>query len=123
MALLQILLNRYKAKYGADPTSVLRVIAEDPITPAEAIIKVKDAYFNVQALNERASQLDKNPSLYNDIYIGELYIGGEGEVKFRPTDSTPIRSYPVDNDTKGALEIYTMPEKINLVKYLIIDTS
>lgn len=111
MALLQILLNRYKAKYGADPTSVLRVIAEDPITPAEAIIKVKDAYFNVQALNERASQLDKNPSLYNDIYIGELYIGGEGEVKFRPTDSTPIRSYPVDNDTKGALEIYTMPEK------------
>lgn len=111
MALLQILLNRYKAKYGADPTSVLRVIAEDPITPAEAIIKVKDAYFNAQALNERASQLDKNPSLYNDIYIGELYIGGEGEVKFRPTDSTPIRSYPVDNDTKGALEIYTMPEK------------
>lgn len=111
MALLQILLNRYKAKYGADPTSVLRIIAEDPITPAEAIIKVKDAYFNVQALNERASQLDKNPSLYNDIYVGELYIGGEGEVKFRPTDSTPIRSYPVDNDTKGALEIYTMPEK------------
>lgn len=111
MALLQILLNRYKAKYGADPTSVLRVIAEDPITPAEAIIKIKDAYFNVQALNERASQLDKNPSLYNDIYVGELYIGGEGEVKFRPTDGTPIRSYPVDNDTKGALEIYTMPEK------------
>lgn len=111
MALLQILNNRYKAKYGADPTSVLRVIAEDPITPAEAIIKIKDAYFNVQALNERASQLDKNPSLYNDIYVGELYIDGEGEVKFRPTDSTPIRSYPVDNDTKGALEIYAMPEK------------
>lgn len=111
MALLQILNNRYKAKYGADPTSVLRVIAEDPITPAEAIIKVKDAYFNVQALNERASQLDKNPSLYNDIYVGELYIDGEGEVKFRPTDSTPIRNYPVDNDTTGALEIYTMPEK------------
>ena len=111
MALLQILNNRYKAKYGADPTSVLRVIAEDPITPAEAIIKVKDDYFNVQALNERASQLDKNPSLYNDIYVGELYIDGEGEVKFRPTDSIPIRSYPVDNDTKGALEIYAMPEK------------
>lgn len=111
MALLQILNNRYKAKYGADPTSVLRVIAEDPITPAEAIIKVKDAYFNVQALNERASQLDKNPSLYNDIYVGELYIDGEGEVKFKPTDSTPIRNYPVDNDTKGALEIYAMPEK------------
>jgi hypothetical protein len=46
-ALLQILNNRYLAKYGADPTSVLRIIAEDPITPAEAIIKVKDAFFNV----------------------------------------------------------------------------
>lgn len=111
MALLQILNNRYKAKYGADPTSVLRVIAEDPITPAEAIIKAKDAYFNVQALNERATQLDKNPSLYNDIYVGELYIDRGGEVKFKPTDSIPIRNYPVDNDTKGALEIYTMPEK------------
>jgi len=36
---------RYKAKYSADPKSVLRIIAEDPITPAEAIIKVKAAYF------------------------------------------------------------------------------
>lgn len=110
-ALLQILLNRYKAKYGADPTSVLRVIAEDPITPAEAIIKVKDAYFNVQALNERAQQLDTNPHLYDDIYVGKLFISGNGEVEFGPTNDMPIRKYPVDNDTKGALEIYQMPEK------------
>lgn len=110
-ALLQILMSRYNAKYGADPTSVLRVIAEDPITPAEAIIKVKDAYFNVQALNERAQQLDTTPSIYNDVYVGELFINPKGEVEFKPTDATPIRTYPVDNDTKGALEIYTMPEK------------
>lgn len=110
-ALLQILNNRYKAKYGADPTSVLRVIAEDPITPAEAIIKVKDAYFNVQALNERAQQLDTNPGLYDDIYVGKLFIGSKGEVEFSPTSDIPIRKYPVDNDTKGALEIYHMPEK------------
>lgn len=110
-ALLQILSNRYKAKYGADPTSVLRVIAEDPITPAEAIIKVKDAYFNVQALNERAQQLDTNPRLYDDIYVGELYLDSKGEVSFRPTNDQPIRKYPVDNDTRGALEIYTMPQK------------
>ena len=111
LALLQILNNRYKAKYGADPTSVLRVIAEDPITPAEAIIKVKDAYFNVQALNERAQQLDTNPRIYDDVYIGELFLNNKGEVEFRPTSSIPIRKYPVDNDTRGALEIYNMPEK------------
>ena len=110
-ALLQVLMARYKAKYGADPTSVLRVIAEDPITPAEAIIKVKDAYFPVASLQERADTLDKNPSLYDDIYVGELYTTSTGEIEFRPTDDIPIRTYPVDNDTKGALEIYSMPKK------------
>lgn len=110
-ALLQVLMVRYKAKYGADPTSVLRVIAEDPITPAEAIIKVKDAYFPVASLQERADTLDKNPSLYDDVYVGELYTTGTGEIEFRPTDDIPIRTYPVDNDTKGALEIYSMPKK------------
>lgn len=111
LALLELLSNRYKAKYGADPTSVLRVIAEDPITPAEAIIKVKEAFFNVQALNERAQQLDTNPHLYDDIYIGELFFNPSGQVEFKPTSAVPIRKYPVDNDTRGALEIYAMPEK------------
>jgi hypothetical protein len=110
-ALLQVLMNRYKAKYGADPTSVLRVIAEDPITPAEAIIKVKDAYFPVAALNERAQQLDTNPHIYDDIYVGELFFNNSNQVEFRPTGDIPIRKFPVDNDTKGALEIYNMPEK------------
>lgn len=110
-ALLQVLMARYKSKYGADPTSVLRVIAEDPITPAEAIIKVKDAYFPVASLQERADTLDKNPSLYDDVYVGELYTTSTGEIAFRPTDDIPIRTYPVDNDTKGALEIYSMPKK------------
>ena len=110
-ALLQVLSSRYKAKYGADPTSVLRVIAEDPITPAEAIIKVKDAYFNVQALNERALQLDTKPDIYNDVYIGNLYVDSLGKVVFKPTDEIPIRTFPTDNTNKGALEIYNMPEK------------
>lgn len=111
LALLQILMNRYKAKYGADPTSVLRVIAEDPITPAEAIIKVKDAYFPVASLQERAQKLDTDSHAYDDIYVGELYFNQQGEVAFRPTEDKPIRTFPVDNDTRGALEIYNMPEK------------
>lgn len=110
-ALLQVLMNRYRAKYGADPTSVLRVIAEDPITPAEAIIKVKDAYFPVAALSERAQQLDTNPHIYDDTYVGELFFNNSNQVEFRPTGDIPIRKFPVDNDTKGALEIYAMPEK------------
>lgn len=109
-ALLEILLARYKAKYSADPQSVLRVIAEDPITPAEAIIKVKAAYFPVNALNEALFQLDQNPNAFNDVYVGEL-VQKDGEIIFRPTADTPIHKYGVDNSTRGALEIFQMPEK------------
>lgn len=109
-ALLEILLARYKAKYSADPQSVLRVIAEDPITPAEAIIKVKASYFPTASINERIAQLDEDPKAFNDVYIGELVIRN-GEVKFTPTGDIPIHRYGVDNSTRGALEIFEMPER------------
>lgn len=109
-ALLEILLARWKAKYSADPKSVLRVIAEDPITPAEAIIKVKAAYFPVTQLNERAMQLDSDPKAYNDVYVGDLALRN-GEVVYVPTEDVPIRKWGVANDTPGAIEIYEMPEK------------
>lgn len=110
-ALIEILLARYSSKYSADPRSVLRVIAEDPITPAEAIIKVKSAYFPVQALTERLAELDTNPSIFNDIYVGNLLLDSNGEVKFLPTNAEPIRKYGVDNSHVGAIEIFQMPEK------------
>lgn len=110
-ALLEILMARYKAKYSADPKSVLRVIAEDPITPAEAIIKVKAAYFPVSQLNERALQLDSDPKAYNDVYVGELVQQANGKIAFRPTEDVPIRKWGVANDTPGAIEIFEMPEK------------
>lgn len=109
-ALLEILLARYKAKYSADPQSVLRVIAEDPITPAEAIIKAKAAYFPVSAITERIAQLDQDSNAYNDVYVGDLVLTN-GEVTFRPTGDVPIHQYGVVNTTKGALEIFEMPEK------------
>lgn len=124
-ALIEILMQRYRAKYSSDPKSVLRVIAEDPITPAEAIIKVKSAFFPVPALTERLSQLDTQPELLNNIYIGSLvYDTQSKQVKFKPTNDTPIRKYGVDNDTIGALEIYQMPQKgpdktIPLNRYII----
>lgn len=110
-ALIEILTARYEAKYSADPKSVLRVIAEDPITPAEAIIKVKSAYFPVPSLTERLTQLDTNPEIFNDIYTGDLVLEGNGEVKFVPTSTLPIRKYGVENDTVGTIEFFQMPEK------------
>ena len=109
-ALVQILKARFKAKYSSDPNSVLRVIAEMPITPAEAIIKVKNAFFPVTALTERLQQIDLDGKAYDDVYVGDLILDGKN-VKFMPTDDTPIRKYGVDNTTQGALEIYEMPVK------------
>ena len=110
-ALSEILMFRYKAKYSADPKSVLRLIAEDPITPAEAIIKVKTSYFPTVQLTERLAQLDSDPNAYSDVYIGNLSLDTNGEVVFKISSDTPIRKYGVDNSTLGALEIYEMPEK------------
>jgi hypothetical protein len=107
-ALLEILLARYKAKYSADPQSVLRVIAEDPITPAEAIIKVKASYFPTATINERLAQLDE-PHMFDDVYVGEL-IQRDNKVVFTPTGDIPIHKYGVNNSTRGALEIFEMPE-------------
>ena len=109
-ALLEILLARYKAKYSADPQSVLRVIAEDPITPAEAIIKVRASYFPTSSLTERLAQLDEDPKAYNDVYVGDLVLR-DGEVVFTPTGDTPIHKYGVENSTRGAIEIFEMPER------------
>jgi hypothetical protein len=109
-ALIEILIARYKAKYSADPKSVLRVIAEDPITPAEAIIKVKAAYFPITALTERLSQLDQDIYAYDDVYVGKLVQNSNG-VEFTPTSDVPIRKFGVENNTPGAIEIFEMPEK------------
>lgn len=110
-ALLEILMFRHKAKYSADPKSVLRLIAEDPITPEEAIIKVKAAYFPVTALTERLSQIDTDPNILNNSYVGSLTMTSSGEVKYVPTSDEPIRKYGVSNNTRGAIEIFQMPEK------------
>lgn len=109
-ALIEILLARHKAKYSADPRSVLRVIAEDPITPAEAIIKTKASYFPTVSLTERLTQLDSDPNAFDDVYIGNFITVG-GNIEFRISNDIPIRKYGVDNSTTGAIEIFEMPEK------------
>ena len=112
-ALFQVLMKRYVAKYNSsDPKTVLSVIAEMPITPAEAIIKVQNAFFPVQALTERLAQLDTDPKAFDDIYVGNLVLDKLGKVKFTATNDKPIRTYPLkDNANPGAVEIYEMPEK------------
>lgn len=112
-ALLQIIKKRYDTKYNSiDPKTVLRVIAEMPITPAEAIIKVKNAYFPVQALTERLQQLDTDPNAFSDVYIADLFLDKGVNVKYIPSNNTPIRDYPIKGNAEyGAIELYELPQK------------
>ena len=112
-ALIEILMNRYRVKYNStDPNTVIKTIAEVPITPAEAIVKTGVNMFPVTDLTERLGQLDANPREYNDVYVGDLTISSSKEVEFKPTSDQPIREFPhKDNKIEGAIEIYKLPEK------------
>ena len=112
-ALIEILMNRYRVKYNStDPNTVIKTIAEVPITPAEAIVKTGVNMFPVTDLTERLGQLDANPREYDDVYVGDLIINSNNEVEFKPTSDQPIREFPhKDNKIEGAIEIYKMPEK------------
>ena len=107
-AMFEILMERYMVKQGGDAASLLSRIAQMPVTPAEAILKVKSNFFPVVMLNERLRQLDTDPHAYDDVYVGTLVDVG-GKVEFRATDDVPIRKWPVDNTEQGAVEIFQMP--------------
>ena len=112
-ALIQILKNRFKVKYNSsDPNTIIKTIAEIPITPAEAIVKVGVNMFPMADLTERLAQIDMNPREYDDVFVGDLVLSKSGEVEFKITNDIPIREFPhKDNKIHGALEIYKMPEK------------
>ena len=107
-AIRNILMERWTVKQSGDMDAYLKRVAETCITPAEAILKVKHSYFPVNELNERIRQLDANPRVYDDVYVGTLVETPKGVI-FKATDDVPIRKYPVDNTSYGALEIYEMP--------------
>ena len=115
-ALIEILMYRFNVKSKSDPRSLVRVIAEDPITPAEAIIKVKASYFPVSELTERLHQIDQNSRIFDDVYVGNLVFDGN-TVVFRPSSDVPLRKYKKNHNysdnISGAIEIYQMPEKDN----------
>lgn len=110
-ALIEILMNRYTKKYNSsDPNTIIKVIAEVPITPAEAIVKTGVNMFPVVDLTERLQQLDNNPREFDDVYTGELVMNTKGEVEFKP-GGQPIREFPhKDNKIEGAVEIFQLPE-------------
>lgn len=112
-AIIEILLNRYRVKYNStDPNTVIKTIAEVPITPAEAIVKTGVNMFPITDLTERLGQLDSNPREFDDVFVGDLVIDKQGNIEYKPSSAIPIRDFPhKDNKIEGAIELFKLPEK------------
>ena len=112
-ALLNICYDRYKVKYGStDVNTITKRISQYPVTPQEAIIRSHGNVFPVTELNNRLNQIDNNPNIFDDVYVGELVQENDGTIKFNPTIDVPIRDFPTsDNKVVGAIEIYEQPQK------------
>lgn len=112
-ALISILKERHKVKYNStDPNTIVRTIAEVPITPAEAIVKIGVNLFPVVDLTQRLNQLDNNLREYDDVFVGNLVLNKQGEVEYKPSTAKPIRTFKSqDNKMEGAIEIFQLPEK------------
>lgn len=112
-ALIEIIATRVKIKYNTDnPDTLVRAIAETPIVPEEAMLRVQSNVFPTSELNARIAQLEGDANSLNDVFVGELVMDNNGEVSFKTTSDIPIRFFPhKDNKLKGAVEIFEMPIK------------
>lgn len=112
-ALISILKDRHNVKYNStNPNTIIKVIAEVPITPAEAIVKTGVNLFPVIDLTERLNQLDNNTREFDDAYIGDLVIADSGNIEYRPSAKQPIRMFGSQNNKmEGAIEMFQLPEK------------
>lgn len=117
-ALLSILKKRHQIKYNTtDIKAITKAVAEIPITPQEAMLRTRGNIFPVTALNERLNEIDNNPNIYDDVYVGTLVQKSNGDVEFTPTSDLPIRNYPLkDNTETGSFEFYQLPERDNTGK-------
>lgn len=92
--------------------TIIQRRAEQPLRPADALLRVKFNIFPTALINERLLHIQANPDLIDGIHVGKLLIDEQGKVFFTPTDDVPIREFPLDtNKVEGALEIYEHPQK------------
>lgn len=112
-AILYTCLERYDVKNStSDVSTVVKRVAEHPITPQEAILRTVGSRFPSNLCLERIATIDGNPAVWDDVLVGDLSLQSDGTVKYVPNDDIPIRDFPTkDNKVAGAIEFYKMPIK------------
>ena len=114
-ALEEIISGRLRIKYaGVDTDDLAQSIAEEAITPQEAVMRTEGTVFPVEELkNHLATIAPAMESFTATHYVGDLYFTERDEVAFKPAmGKLPLREYPIRKaNTEGAVEIFEMPKK------------
>lgn len=110
-ALIQILQDRFTVKYNSsDPLAITQKKAEEPITPAEAVMRTSGTIFPVSDLKEYLADIKmQGVRFWDRHYVGDLVVDKEN-IKWQLADKYPIRSYQFTGNTDGAIEIFEMPK-------------
>jgi len=116
-SLVTIIKNRIHIKYNSKETSTItQTIAENPITPQEAIMKSTGSTFDTVEIRDYLEECRVNEDKFTSSHlVGDLVIKSDGKVEFKTNfDKIPIRKYNSDKtNLEGAIEIFTLP-KIDL---------
>ena len=119
-----ILAERDKIKKETkNPDAIIRHIAEEPLTPEEAVLRITGSLFPTNDLKHQHAFIRNHPSRYEATeYIGDLQIEEDGKIVWKPdADAKPIKQYPHNNleDTEGCIVIYEhpVPDKTGVIPY------
>ena len=111
-ALIETFTGRDKIKKSSsDPNALLQEKADRSITPQEACMRKEGHLFNVEDLKIHQSEVDTNPKKYTDSTWKVKMYFQEGEVKWKLSNSNPIRQYPIleNKGLEGCVEIFEHP--------------
>lgn len=110
-------INKERAKKmegNPDPDNIIRVKAEAPTKPEEAMINTNYNSFPVNDAMMRRAEIETSPDKFIDTeWIGDLKLCDEGVEWKRNTSLVPIRNYPLKNKSnrQGAIQIFEPPIK------------
>ena len=114
-ALFEILIERAKIRASAsDSKTITQNIAEEPITPQEAVMRIEGTVFPVADLKEYLGEVSSDLTRFIfRHYSGELVINSAGNVELRNTNEIyPIREFPALDNKRGAVEIFELPKRV-----------
>lgn len=113
-SLITLIKNRVHIKYNSKETSTItQNIAENPVTPQEAIMKSTGSTFDTVEIRDYLEECRVNEDRFTSAHlVGDLVIKSEGKVEFKANfDKIPIRKYKSDKtNLEGAVEIFALPQ-------------